>query len=121
VGGPDPTAERLTAICRALPEVEVAAERQHTSYSVRGRRFAWHLVDHHGDGRVALHCRAARGENEALAGADPGRFFLPPYLARHGWVGLYLDVGAVDWGEVRALVVEAYRMAAPKRLAAGLE
>lgn len=117
----EPSAERLTAICAALPEVAVEAELQHTSFSVRGRRFAWHLVDHHGDGRVALNCRAPRGENEAMAGADPERYFLPPYLAHHGWVGVYLDVDGVDWDEVRSLVVEAYRLAAPKRLSAQVD
>lgn len=112
--------ERLTAICAALPEVTVTPG-QHTSFEVRGKRFAWHLVDHHGDGRVVLECKAARGENEALATASPDRFFLPPYLAHHGWVGLYLDRGEVDWEEVRELVTDAYRLVAPKRLAAQLD
>jgi hypothetical protein len=31
--------------------------------------------------------------------------------------GIYLDTGTVDWGEVRELIVDAYRLAAPKRLA----
>jgi hypothetical protein len=34
---------------------------------------------------------------------------------------MHLDVGDVDWDEVRELVVDAYRIVAPKRLAAQLD
>jgi hypothetical protein len=47
---------------------------------------------------------------------DPEKFFRPPYVA-HGYVGVYLDTGAVDWDEVRELIIDAYRLAAPKKLA----
>jgi hypothetical protein len=50
--------------------------------------------------------------------ADPRKFFMPPYVARHGYVGIYLDLGDVDWDEVRELLTDAYRLVAPKRLAA---
>jgi predicted DNA-binding protein (MmcQ/YjbR family) len=114
---------RLTEICRTLPEVEVVAAHgsQHTQCKVRGKTFAYHLVDHHGDGRVALECKAPPGDNEALVASDGERFFLPKYMAHHGWVGLYLAVGEIDWAEVRELVTEAYRLVAPKRLVAQLE
>ena len=39
---------RLSAICEALPEVTSTGE-QHIAYVVRGKKFAYHLVDHHGD------------------------------------------------------------------------
>jgi hypothetical protein len=107
---------RLAEICRALPEVEVATG-QHTAFMVRGKKFAYHLVDHHGDGRIAFQCKAAPGENRALVASDPERFFLPPYMTQHGWVGLYLDRGRVDWQEVTELMTDAYLLIAPKRLA----
>lgn len=40
------------------------------------------------------------------------------------WVGVYLDTRddlAVDWGEVAAIVEDAYRLRAPKRLIAQLD
>jgi hypothetical protein len=108
--------ERLEQICRALPDVD-AESGQHIGFSVRGRRFAWLVDDHHGDGRLALHCKAPPGQNEALAAAD-SRLFVPPYLGPRGWIGAWLDLPDVDWDRVEQLVGDSYRMTAPKVLAA---
>ena len=108
--------ERLRKLCARFPEVEVR-DGQHHAFMVRGKKFAYHLVDHHGDGRVTLECKAERGVNELLVAGDPERFFLPPYMAHHGWLGMYLDVGPVPWAEVEAYLTDAYRLAAPKSLA----
>ena len=56
---------------------------------------------------------------DILVGSNPARFFVPPYVGYHGWVGLWLD-GEIDWEELADLVVESYRMTAPKRLTATL-
>ena len=111
--------ERLTKICTQLPEVSATtASGQHTVFAVRDKKFAYYLVDHHGDGRVSFECRVAPGENAELVAAEPDRFFLPKYIAHHGWVGLYLDIGPIDWVEIEELVTDAYLVVAPKRLAA---
>jgi predicted DNA-binding protein (MmcQ/YjbR family) len=112
--------ERLQAICLALPEATMRGG-QHKAFEVRNKKFAYHLVDHHGDGRVSLQCKAAPGENAELIASDPERFYRPPYMARHGWVGLYLDSDEVDWDEIRELVTDAYRLIAPKRLVAAVD
>lgn len=112
--------DRVCAICLALPEATTEGDR-HPGFSVRGRRFAWLIDDHHGDGRLAIHCKAAPGENTAVVGTDAERYFLPPYLAHRGWVGAWLDVEGIDWERVEALLVEAYRLAAPRPLAAHLD
>jgi predicted DNA-binding protein (MmcQ/YjbR family) len=70
----------------------------------------------HGDGRVALNCKAAPNENKELVASEPERFFFPAYLGPRGWVGLYLDLQRVDWDEVSELVRESYQLIAPKRL-----
>jgi hypothetical protein len=116
----DASIDRIRAICAELPECEVEGD-QHHKLSVRGKTLGWHTVDHHGDGRVALTVKAAKGDNEALVASDPARFFLPPYVARHGYVGLHLDTGAVDWDEVRELITDAYGLAAPKKLVQQLD
>jgi hypothetical protein len=109
---------RLTKIVASLPETEREYNGQHAGFLVRKKRFAYFLDDHHGDGIVALSCRAAPGENQALVGSDPDRYYIPSYVGPRGWVALRLDVGTVDWDEVRELVTDAYLLTAPKRLAA---
>ena len=52
-----------------------------------------------------------------LVAADPKKFFMPSYVAQHGYMGMYLDVGKVDWKEVEEFIVDAYRLVAPKTLA----
>ena len=53
---------------------------------------------------------------ETLVDAAPERFFRPPYVGVRGWIGVYLDV-PVDWDELEARIVDAYRLIAPRRLA----
>jgi hypothetical protein len=91
---------------------------QHTAFEVRGRRFAYYLVDHHGDGRVALNVKCPPGVRDARIAADPRRYFIPAYLGAKGWAGYDFDAGDVDWKEVSDLLRESYRLVAPKRLAA---
>ena len=109
---------RLTAICLALPEATRRSGGQHASFSVREKKFAYFLNDHHGDGKVAVSCRAASGVAEMLIASDPLRFYRPAYIGQHGWVSLRLDLDSIDWSEVAELVTDSYRIQAPKRLAA---
>jgi predicted DNA-binding protein (MmcQ/YjbR family) len=46
-------------------------------------------------------------------------FWAAPYVGRHGWVSM--DVATVDeWDEVKAMILESYRLIAPKRSLAKL-
>jgi hypothetical protein len=114
----DPRLVRLTKIALALPEATRVYRGSHAQFLVRKKTFAYFLNDHHGDGIVAVTCKALPGDNTALAAASPDRFYLPSYIGSRGWVALRLDVGRVDWGEVRELLAGSYRLVAPKRLAA---
>ena len=67
------------------------------------------------EGAVSLWCKAPPGSQMVLVGADPARFFVPPYVGPKGWIGMRLD-GPPDWDEVAALVRRSYRLIAPKRL-----
>jgi hypothetical protein len=56
-------------------------------------------------------------EREALVAAEPGRFLMPrPSDLRYNWVGVRLD--AISPAEARELVLDAWRMVVPKRVAA---
>ncbi len=69
-----------------------------------------------GDGRISVWCKAPPGGQQMLVEADPGRFFVPPYVGPKGWVGVRLDDGP-DWGEVERIVRRSFGLVAPKRLA----
>jgi hypothetical protein len=104
---------------RSLPDVEVCGVGdRHLAFKVRKKTFAYYLYDHHGDGRIALCCKAPPGEQGRLVAGGPDRFFVPPYLGAKGWVALRLDLRRVGWREVRDLVFVAYFLTAPARLRA---
>lgn len=91
---------RLVDICDSLPEVEISWE-QHLAFRVRKKTFAYYLFDRHGDGRVALSCKALPGEQSKLVERDPARFFVPAYLGPKG-----------QYGQSRATCVRRRRYAA---------
>jgi predicted DNA-binding protein (MmcQ/YjbR family) len=108
---------RLRQICLAFPEVTEQGGVGDPTFRVRDKIFA---MRHPVDGRLSLWCKASPGAQHVLVDSDPGRFFVPPYVGHHGWVGMWLDV-AIDWDEVADLIEESYRMTAPKRLVARLD
>ena len=109
---------RVTKICLALPEATRWYNGQHAGFQVKKRTFAYFLSDHHGDGIVAINSKVLPGDNAALIKASPERFYMPAYIGHRGWVGLRLDVGEIDWDEVKELLLDSYRRVAPKTLAA---
>lgn len=58
-------------------------------------------------------------EQRALVAMYPDVFFVPPYVGPSGWVGAVL--ARVDPGEMRELVVEAWRLTAPSELVEGFD
>ena len=112
----DPRLVRLSEIALGLPDATRQICGSHAQFLVRKKTFAYFLDDHHGDGIVAVTCKVLAGDNKALAEAQPDRFYLPAYIASKGWVALRLDLGKVDWDEVRELLLGSYMLIAPKRL-----
>jgi phosphoribosylglycinamide formyltransferase-1 len=110
--------KKLLELAKGLPEVviELAGE-QHLALKVRKKTFAWYLDSHHDDGIVCLCAKNTRARQGELIAAHGKRYFYPPYVGPSGWVSLRLDQPELDWGEVTALLIEAYRLQAPKRLA----
>jgi hypothetical protein len=109
---------RLSKICLAFPQVTRQVHGSHAQFLVGRKTFAYYLDNHHGDGIVAVTGKVLPGENNALASAQPERFYIPAYVGPRGWVALRLDTGEIDWDEVAELMRCSYRLIAPKRLAA---
>ena len=105
----------MRKVCLSLPEAFEKVAWGTPTFRVKDRQFAIYLDNHHGDGRLALWCKAPPGAQEALVRADPDAFFVPPYVGKAGWIGIDLDRG-LDWGVVAGLVRDGYLEIAPKRL-----
>lgn len=119
---------RVRGIALGLPGVTERVSHGAPCFFVGDRRPVCYFHDHHGgDNRVTIWCLAPPGAAEELAVADPGRFFRPQASSRGifaDWLGVVLDPpprGGVDWGEVAAVLEEAFRMIAPRRLVAELD
>ncbi len=117
---PDLT-ERVRRVCSALPEVEERLSHGECTWFVRGKKVFVQMSDHHHDDRLGMWCAAPAGVMTELVEQEPERFFRPPYVGARGWLGVYLDVAGLDWGEIEAIVRDAYRVVAPAKLAALLD
>ena len=111
--------EELRRLCLALPETTERLSHGEPTWFVRGRQAFVRYADPPHDDRLAFWCPAPPGVQEELVVQEPDRFFRPPYVGHHGWLGVRLDV-PVDWAEIRAIVLDAYRAVAPKKLLAEL-
>ena len=111
---------RIRRLCLALPETSERPSHGAPSFFVREKKcFLMVLDDHHGDGIFGIWCAAPPGNQELLIGADPARFFRPPYVGHRGWLGVRLDGAggaAIDWDEIAGIVEDAFATVAPKRL-----
>jgi predicted DNA-binding protein (MmcQ/YjbR family) len=108
--------KRLSGIALALPGATMEMQGDHASFLVKKKVFAWFLNNHHGDGIVSVCVKALPGDNQRLIETDSIRFYPPAYMAHRGWVGYRLDVGTVDWGEVKELVAGSYQLVITKRV-----
>lgn len=111
---------RVREICLAYPETTERPSHSAPTFFAGKKTFVMYLDDHHGDGRLALWCAAPSGAQSAYIGANPRGFFVPPYVGPRGWVGVRLD-RRVPWGEVEAVIDDAYRQVALKRMLVELD
>jgi predicted DNA-binding protein (MmcQ/YjbR family) len=107
-----PPLEFLRKICLKCPQAEEKTAWGDPTFRVRGKIFAMYKV---GDGRTSVWCRAHNGAQTVLVDSQPSVFFVPPYVGRHGWIGIRLDV-SIDKRHVAHLLKESYQLIAPKSM-----
>ena len=112
---------RLRKLCLALPEAHEQIAWGAPTFRVRNKLFAMYAGpgNHHHDGRPGVWCKSTHLTQDLLVHARPGECFVPPYVGKSGWVGVYLD-GKPDWAALAELLRDGYRLTAPKRLLAQL-
>jgi predicted DNA-binding protein (MmcQ/YjbR family) len=108
--------DQVRGICASIPEV--TQERDgfgHTVFKVRKKTFVM-IGDGYGKGSLSI--KSDPTTQSLLVKRGPWQ--RTPYIGQHGWVSVWGD-DEIEWEEVRELVRDAYRLAAPKKLAQQLE
>src|ERR1051325_9192111 len=100
---------RVRELCHQLPDVTERPSHGSQTFFVGKRTFAYFLDNHHGDGRLALWCAAPEGAQAMLVDSDPDGYFLPPYVAHRGWIGVRLDRD-LAWNQVASVLEAAHQM-----------
>jgi phosphoribosylglycinamide formyltransferase-1 len=101
----------------ALPEAEETLSHGMPCFGiVKGKKFAYVSLDHHGDAKTALLVKISGPDEQAqLIENDPDRYYRPAYFG-DGWIGIRLDLGDADWNAVADWLQRSWRSVAPKRL-----
>ncbi len=124
---PDDIADRVRALCLALPEVTIRIDPSLTrtrstaqSFDIRRRSFCLLVAMESSTCKSVplLVLRADLDEREALLSI--GHPFFVPRRAGRDRIGVFL-ADDTDWEEIRELVTESYRLLAPKKLTALLD
>ena len=116
---PKNISQAVREICLSLPATAEVTSHGSPDFRVEGKTFATYMINHHGDGHLALWLRMPTGSQEYYTQSDPERFYVPPYVGPKGWLGVDLDKG-LSWNTIAELVQTAYAEVAPKALALDL-
>ncbi len=111
--GPPDAIARFRRICFELPEVTEIEAWGHPTFRVKNKIFASAGAER---GVWSFGMKTTHEMQAGLVECDR-RFSIAAYVGKHGWIDMRVD-DTIDWNQVRALVVESYRMIAPKTLAA---
>jgi hypothetical protein len=106
--------EALRQIALALPETEEGLSYGTPAFRVRGKLF----VRLHESG-YTLVVRIDDEERAMRMRADPKAFFITDHYLGHPWV--LVRLAAVRRNDLRDLLKEAWRLSAPKKLAAAFD
>ena len=106
------TAEDIRMVAMSLPRTEEALVRDQVKFRVGRIVFVALSRD-----ELTMGFGFPKDERAALVAAHPAKFFMPMQSdLRYNWVRVWL--AAIDQIEMRELVVDAWRMVVPKRVAA---
>ena len=106
---------RIRARCASFPDVTERESHGSPTFFVREKRSFLNLVEsYYGPGgRPAIVCAAPEGVQASFIESEPDLFFLPKYVAKQGWIGMWLDRDA-PWAQIDAVLGAAYETSAEK-------
>jgi predicted DNA-binding protein (MmcQ/YjbR family) len=100
---------RIRKLCLSFPDTSERTSHGGPTFFIRKKNaFLMFLDNHHGDGRLAIWCACpAEVRPMLIDSAQQDEYFLPPYVARIGWVGIRLD-RKLPWGQIASLIEQAF-------------
>jgi predicted DNA-binding protein (MmcQ/YjbR family) len=107
-----PLLTKLRKICSQLPDTSETVSFGHPTFQVTGKTFAV-FEQYKGEFGLAL---KVEKQLQAVFLKDP-RFYMTPYIGKHGWVTFRMETKPMDWKEVGEMVRGSYRLIAEKKLA----
>jgi predicted DNA-binding protein (MmcQ/YjbR family) len=107
--------EQVRDICLALPDTKETLTWGKPHFRVKEKIFAGFDTE----SEVPTVGFKLEMKHQAQVLKDP-RFQRAPYVGHKGWVDMDVS-GIKDWDEVKALIVESYRLIAPKKSLAALD
>ena len=106
------TADDIRTVALSLPRTAEALVRDQVKFRVGQIVYVGLSRD-----ELSMGFAFPKDERAALVAAHPEKFFMPMQSdMRYNWVRVWLD--AIDQTEMREIVVDAWRMVVPKRVAA---
>ena len=120
---------QVRRISLALPEVNERYSHGAPSFFLRDKRpiCYFHDSDFASDERVSIWCPATPDSQAELIAVDPAVFFAPTPSSSgvfKDWIAAFLDdldETDTDWDDIAAVIEDAYRLVAPKKLIALLD
>ncbi|MEY4238576.1 MAG: hypothetical protein RL339_1177 [Pseudomonadota bacterium] len=114
---PEHLVAQVRTLAMALPEAEETLSHGMPCFGIiKGKKFAWVSLDHHGDDKTALLVKISGPDEQAqLIEHDPERYYRPAYFG-DGWIAMRLDLGRNDWDEIGEWLARSWRSVAPKKL-----
>jgi predicted DNA-binding protein (MmcQ/YjbR family) len=105
VSNPETVLKKVRTICLGLADTAEQETWGHPTFVVAGRVFS---VFEQYKGQWCL-CFRVDPKHHDLFLKD-SRFFVTPYIGKHGWLSLLVDAAPLDWKEIRHLVTESHRL-----------
>src|SRR5688500_12368164 len=102
------TADEIREIALALPETSEQMTWGHPTFRVGKKMCAGMAID-----GTNARFKSSKAEQAALVANDPDTFSVAAYGGRYGWVEV--QTASADPRQVRELIVESWRLTAPKR------
>ncbi|MCD9021838.1 MmcQ/YjbR family DNA-binding protein [Cohnella silvisoli] len=99
---------QIRQLCLSFPETNERVSHGAPTFFYKDKKsFVQYHSNRHGDGKIALWCASTSDIQSLLVESNPEIYYLPPYVAYLGWVGLRLDRDA-QWDEIKSVIGDAY-------------